>query len=164
MKEVKIKVRGAGELEFRDSVCYNIMGRIREMKPSEVVLFPADYNEAVRTAGSLIRSQLNARIKVNKVEIGEVSYMRVEREQTSCLSFECDLSPTVPRPDTKPFDLVISLMGADAHLATIKMGKTMVADDGGWFANVTITKGSAISDAFWEQNGEKIKDYISQKL
>ena len=164
MKEVQIKVRGAGELEFRDSVCYNIMGRIREMKPSEVVLFPEDYNEAVRAASSLIRSRLNARITVNKVEIDGVSYMRVEREQTSCLSFECDLSPTRQRPDTKPFDLVITLMGADANLATIKMGKTIVTDDGRWFANVTITKGSALSDAFWEQNGEKIKDYISSRL
>ena len=72
MKEVQIKVRGAGELEFRDSVCYNIMGRIREMKPSEVVLFPEDYNEAVRTASSLIRSRLNARITVNKVEIDAI--------------------------------------------------------------------------------------------
>ena len=164
MKEVQIKVSGAGESEFHDTVCYNIIGRIREMKPSEVVLFPEDYNEAVRTASSLIRSQLNARIKVNKIEIDGVSYMRVEREQTSCLSFECDLSPTRQRPDTKPFDLVVSMMGADAHLATIKMGNTKVAEDGRWYAEVMITKGSAISDAFWEQNGEKIKDYISSRL
>ena len=73
------------------------------------------------------------------------------------------LDPNEPRP-VRPFDIIVPLMGADAHLATIHLGATQVSEDGAWFGEATIKKGSALSDAFWTANSDKIADYISKTL
>lgn len=73
------------------------------------------------------------------------------------------LDPNESRP-VKPFDITVSLMGAEAHLATIKLGHTEISEDGKWQAKATITKGAALSDEFWEANGEKIAEYIQNNL
>lgn len=77
--------------------------------------------------------------------------------------FNITLSPTEPRP-VEPHKLVIPLMGVDAHLVTLKMGHTQVSEDKKWFAEMTVTKGSALSDEFWEANGEKITEYVAQTM
>lgn len=77
--------------------------------------------------------------------------------------FNMPLGPNESRP-VKPFDITVSLMGAEAHLATIKLGHTEISEDGKWYAKATITKGAALSDEFWEANGEKIANYIQSNL
>ena len=78
-------------------------------------------------------------------------------------TFDLPLNPHEPRP-VKPYNITVSLMGAEAHLATIKLGHTEVSEDGKWHAKATITKGAALSDEFWEANGGKIAEYIQSNL
>ena len=78
-------------------------------------------------------------------------------------TFNLPLDPNEPRP-VRPHDITISLMGAEAHLATIKLGRTKISEDGKWYAKATVTKGAALSEEFWEANAEKIVSYIENNL
>lgn len=78
-------------------------------------------------------------------------------------TFDMPLSADEARP-AKPHDITINIMGAEAHLVTISMGPSQVSEHGKLFATMTITKGSALSDEFWEANGKKICDFIHNKL
>lgn len=73
------------------------------------------------------------------------------------------LSPDEARP-VKPYDITVNVMGAEAHLATITMGNTQVSEQGKIFAQMTVTKGSALSEEFWQENGEKICDFLQKNL
>mgnify|MGYP006873076361 CR=1 FL=1 len=163
MKQIPIKTLKEGSNKYYDGYCFSVMSTIRNMQPGEIILFPADWNEAVRTSTSILRSKENMNVKAKKVEIEDEKYMRVEKGSTSVYTFNYSLSPTEPRLE-KPYDIIISLMGADVHLATIKMGPTKVSEDMKWYAECTIHKGSAISNEFWEANGKKIRDYICSEL
>ena len=79
------------------------------------------------------------------------------------LIFKLSLSPDETRP-VEPYEIIVPLMGTQAHLATIKTGQTQISERGGWYAQCTIEKGTAISEEFWKKNGEKIRDYISSRL
>ena len=63
----------------------------------------------------------------------------------------------------EPYPLDINLMGANANIATIKT-EIVKAEGEELVANITITKGTALSDEFWEANYEKIGDFVRTSL
>lgn len=65
------------------------------------------------------------------------------------------------------FELTINLLGAPANIANIKTD--IVVEGGGRrrekeSLRVIVSKGTALSDAFWEEHGETITDYLVSHL
>lgn len=162
MKQIAIKKKVAGNSDFHDDVCYGVMDTIRKMKPDEEILFPADWNEAVRAATSILQDK-NMDVRSKVVTIDGVKYLRVTKGKNKVYMYKTILSPTEPRPD-KPYELVVPIMGTEAHLATISMGRTKVDEDNVWYAETTVSKGNALSDEFWNANYERIGQYIETTL
>ena len=108
-------------------------------------------------------------INIGKVENVNPNVEKVEstfvtgEKKASKLTFDRPTGPTEYKP-YKPYKIEIDLMGAKAHLCTIRPGQTEIDENGRWFYKVTISKGSALSGEFWEANGVKILDYIKRTL
>lgn len=77
-------------------------------------------------------------------------------------TFNLSLTPEESGP-VAPFSLDVNLMGAIANLANIKTDKCR-EENGKLMARITISKGTALSDEFWEANGGKIAEYIQNNL
>ena len=162
MKQIAIKKKAAGDADFHDDVCYGVMSTIKKMNIDEEILFPVDWREAVRAATSILRGK-NMDVRSKVVTIDGVTYMRVIKNPNKVYVFNTILSPAEPRPD-KPYKLIIPIMGANAHLATISMGRTKVDEDNVCYAETTVSKGDALSDEFWNENYERIGQYIETTL
>ena len=104
---------------------------------------------------------MDVRSKV--VTIDGVTYMRVIKNQNKVYVYNTILSLAEPRPDN-PYKLIIPIMGANAHLATISMGRTKVDEENVFYAETTVSKGDALSDEFWNENYERIGQYIETTL
>lgn len=83
-----IKIKAKDNKVFIDKEIKNVVPTIRSMSEGDVILFPYDYREAVRTACSILRTKENIIVHSKVWYHNYEKYMKVTKEKIQSLPNE----------------------------------------------------------------------------